>query len=64
MVLIHYREYKMSYDLNKIEAAVFRRIINHFKDNTEIQNIDVMKTAGFCRNCARSLVQSFCKATY
>ena len=30
----------MSYDLNKIEAAVFRRIINHFKDNTEIQNID------------------------
>ena len=41
----------MSYDLNKIEAAVFRRIINHFKDNTEIQNIDVMETAGFCRNC-------------
>ena len=41
----------MSDDLNKIEAAVFRRLINHFKENTEVQNIDVMKTAGFCRNC-------------
>ena len=40
----------MSDDLNAIGAAVFRRIINHFKDNTEVQNIDVMKTAGFCRN--------------
>ena len=41
----------MSNDLNKIEAAVFRRVINHFKENTEVQNIDVMETAGFCRNC-------------
>jgi len=41
----------MSNDLNKIEAAVFRRLINHFKENTEVQNIDVMETAGFCRNC-------------
>tara|TARA_A100001037_G_C14969963_1_gene553271 strand:- start:147 stop:419 length:273 start_codon:yes stop_codon:yes gene_type:complete len=51
MVLIVYRESVMSDDLNKIEAAVFRRLINHFKENTEVQNIDVMKTAGFCRNC-------------
>tara|TARA_X000000368_G_scaffold217535_2_gene171674 strand:+ start:15258 stop:15500 length:243 start_codon:yes stop_codon:yes gene_type:complete len=41
----------MSDDLNKIEAAVFRRVIKHFKENTQIQNIDVMETAGFCRNC-------------
>ena len=41
----------MSNDLNRIEAAVFRRVINHFKENTEVQNIDVMETAGFCRNC-------------
>ena len=41
----------MSNDLNEIEAAVFRRVVNHFRENTEVQNIDVMKTAGFCRNC-------------
>ena len=41
----------MSDDLNKIEAAVFRRVIKHFKENTQIQNIDVMETDGFCRNC-------------
>ena len=41
----------MSDDLNRIEAAVFRRLVNHFRENTDVQNIDVMKTAGFCRNC-------------
>ena len=51
MVLIPNKENIMSIDLNKIEAAVFRRLINHFKDNTEVQNIDVMEIAGFCRNC-------------
>tara|TARA_B100000700_G_scaffold298036_1_gene363488 strand:- start:1298 stop:1570 length:273 start_codon:yes stop_codon:yes gene_type:complete len=51
MVRIPNKENIMSNDLNKIEAAVFRRIINHFKDNTDIQNIDVMEIAGFCRNC-------------
>ena len=35
----------------EIEAAVFRRMVQHFRDNTEVQNIDVMNTAGFCRNC-------------
>jgi len=35
----------------EIEAAVFRRLVAHFRDNTDIQNIDVMNTAGFCRNC-------------
>tara|TARA_B100002052_G_scaffold298363_1_gene331642 strand:- start:753 stop:995 length:243 start_codon:yes stop_codon:yes gene_type:complete len=41
----------MTDDINKIEAAVFRRIVDHFRENTEVQNIDVMETAGFCRNC-------------
>ena len=41
----------MTDDINKIEAAVFRRIVHHFRENTEIQNIDIMETAGFCRNC-------------
>ena len=41
----------MTNDINKIEAAVFRRIVNHLKEHTEVQNIDIMETAGFCRNC-------------
>jgi hypothetical protein len=35
----------------EIEAAVFRRLVEHFRQRTDVQNIDVMNTAGFCRNC-------------
>ena len=35
----------------KIEAAVFRRLLNHLRENTDLQNIDLMNLAGFCRNC-------------
>ena len=35
----------------EIEAAVFRRLVQHFRDKPDVQNIDVMKLAGFCRNC-------------
>ena len=35
----------------EIEAAVFRRLVQHFRERTDVQNIDVMKLAGFCRNC-------------
>ncbi len=35
----------------EIEAAVFRRLVEHFRERTDVQNIDVMTTAGFCRNC-------------
>ncbi len=35
----------------EVEAAVFRRLVNHFREHTDVQNIDVMKLAGFCRNC-------------
>ncbi len=34
-----------------IEAATFRRLIAHFQSRTDVQNIDVMNLAGFCRNC-------------
>lgn len=34
-----------------IEAAVFRRFIEHFRERTDVQNIDLMDKAGFCRNC-------------
>jgi len=35
----------------ELEAAVFRRLVKHLQDNTEVQNIDLMNLAGFCRNC-------------
>lgn len=35
----------------EVEAAVFRRLVQHFREHTEVQNIDVMNLAGFCRNC-------------
>jgi len=35
----------------QVEAAAFRRLLEHFKTHTEVQNVDVMNTAGFCRNC-------------
>tara|TARA_B100000586_G_C19936089_1_gene353484 strand:+ start:475 stop:720 length:246 start_codon:yes stop_codon:yes gene_type:complete len=34
-----------------IEAAAFRRLKKHFQKRTDVQNIDVMNVAGFCRNC-------------
>ena len=33
------------------EAATFRRLVDHLQRNTELQNIDLMNLAGFCRNC-------------
>jgi uncharacterized protein len=35
----------------ELEAAAFRRMVEHFRERTDVQNIDVMNTAGFCRNC-------------
>ena len=35
----------------EIEAAVFRRLIQHLDDNKDVQNIDLMILADFCRNC-------------
>ena len=35
----------------ELEAAAFRRLVQHFRDNTQVQNIDLMNLAGFCRNC-------------
>ena len=34
-----------------LEAATFRRLIEHLQKNTDLQNIDLMNLAGFCRNC-------------
>lgn len=35
----------------EIEAAAFRTLVQHLRDHTEVQNIDLMNLAGFCRNC-------------
>ena len=34
-----------------LEAAVFRRLLAHLGEHTDVQNIDLMNLAGFCRNC-------------
>tara|TARA_B100001057_G_scaffold459894_2_gene510489 strand:+ start:293 stop:550 length:258 start_codon:yes stop_codon:yes gene_type:complete len=34
-----------------LEAATFRRLISHLQNNNDLQNIDLMNLAGFCRNC-------------
>ena len=34
-----------------IQAATLKRLVEHLQDNTELQNIDLMNLAGFCRNC-------------
>lgn len=33
------------------EAAAFRRLVEHLRDRSDVQNIDLMDLAGFCRNC-------------
>jgi len=35
----------------ELEAAAFRRLLNHLRKRTDVQNIDLMNLAGFCRNC-------------
>ena len=38
-------------DTNSIEAAVFRRLLAHLDERNDVQNIELMNLAGFCRNC-------------
>ena len=35
----------------ELEAAAFRHLVSHLREHTEVQNIDLMNLAGFCRNC-------------
>src|SRR3984885_4901175 len=35
----------------ELEAAVYRRLVEHLRERTDVQNIDLMNLAGFCRNC-------------
>ena len=38
-------------NLEKIESQTFRRLISHLQNRTDVQNIEIMNLAGFCRNC-------------
>lgn len=40
-----------------LEAAVFRRLVEHLRERTDVQNIDLMNLAGFCRNCLSNWYQ-------
>ena len=35
----------------ELESAAFRRLVEHLRERTDVQNIDLMNLAGFCRNC-------------
>jgi len=35
----------------ELEAAAFRRLVQHLRERTDVQNVDLMNLAGFCRNC-------------
>src|SRR5215472_12519083 len=35
----------------ELEAAAFRRLVDHLRERTDVQNLDLMNLAGFCRNC-------------
>lgn len=37
--------------MTELEAAAFRRLVQHLRDRHDVQNIDMMNQAGFCRNC-------------
>ena len=38
-------------DRTELEAAAFRRLVEHLRERDDVQNIDLMNLAGFCRNC-------------
>ena len=41
----------------ELEAAAFRRLVRHLRERHEVQNIDLMNMAGFCRNCLANWYQ-------
>jgi len=43
--------------VTELEAAAFRRLVQHLRERTDVQNIDLMNLAGFCRNCLSNWYQ-------
>ena len=44
-----------------LEAAAFRRLVSHLQNRNDVQNIDMMNFAGFCRNCLSNWMQEEAK---
>jgi uncharacterized protein len=47
----------------ELEAAVFRRLVEHLRSRSDVQNIDLMNLAGFCRNCLSNWLKDEADAT-
>ncbi len=45
----------------ELEAAAFRRLVEHLRERTDVQNLDLMTLAGFCRNCLSNWYQEAAK---
>jgi hypothetical protein len=45
----------------ELEAAAFRRLVAHLRERPDVQNIDLMNLAGFCRNCLSNWYQEAAK---
>lgn len=46
----------------ELQAAVFRRLVEHLRTRSDVQNIDLMNLAGFCRNCLANWLEEAAKA--
>ena len=46
----------------ELENAAFRRLLAHLRDRNDVQNIDLMELAGFCRNCLANWYQEAAEA--
>jgi hypothetical protein len=46
-----------------LEAAAFRRLVEHLRERSDVQNIDLMNLAGFCRNCLSNWYREAAEAT-
>jgi hypothetical protein len=46
----------------ELEAAAFRKLVEHLRARTDVQNIDMMNLAGFCRNCLSNWYQQAAEA--
>ena len=46
----------------ELEAAAFRRLLEHLRERSDVQNIDLMNLAGFCRNCLSNWFEEAAKA--
>ena len=46
----------------ELEAAAFRTLVKHLRERTDVQNIDLMNLAGFCRNCLSNWLKDAAEA--